>query len=273
MAGGYPPIKILADGPEWLEEHFSKPGATVKTAADELGCNEKTVRRWMAKYDIKTRPMSENAWLRQAAHEKVSDLGKEIIEGELLGDGCLSSRSNYSAFYQHTSSKRDYLEWLRDTLIKEGLRFTKRIAKSQTPLGETYHLKSRSFTDLKALHRRWYADGVKIVPADIVLTPAMALHWFLGDGSTHKVAKDTHNSILELDTHGFTSADLDILCEQLSGFNAYYRNGNVGDDPDKGRAIFIPAPDAPRFLEWIGDCPVEVYTYKWNLSRTYEIPK
>ncbi|GAJ16322.1 unnamed protein product, partial [marine sediment metagenome] len=56
-----------------------------------------TIWRWLKRLNILCRSYGEANHLRQANHCNLSPKAIEWINGELLGDGCLSSQSKYSA--------------------------------------------------------------------------------------------------------------------------------------------------------------------------------
>ncbi|MFB7496070.1 hypothetical protein ACFC09_15485 [Streptomyces sp. NPDC056161] len=252
--------------PVWLTDAFSKPGATIRSVATAAGCDEKTVRRWKARYGVASRPMSENASLRQSRTDELPATTLEVIEGELLGDGNLNSTKRLkagqyvSASYMHSTCHRPYLEWLDDQL--QGME-SKLYGPYATSLNGTgWALRTPRYTALLPLYRRWYdpsrpAYRRKVVPQDLRVTPRMALHWYLGDGT---LAVDRRSAgtkpIIRLSTDGFELEEVERLAAQLTHCRA--RIGRFGT---RHRIVLDSAP----FLEWIGPCPVpDIYGYKWR---------
>lgn len=219
----------------------------------------------MDRFGIKTRSMSENASLRQTRADVLSASTLEVIEGELLGDGNLSTSARpkagslVSALYQHNARDREYLEWLSTQLA--GVQ-TRVYGPYNHGHGVTWALRSPRYAALLPVYRRWYdetrpAYHRKVVPADLRVTPRMALHWYLGDG-TFAVDKRSAGTkpVVRLSTDSFDLADVERLAAQLAHCRA--RIGRFG----KGYRIVL---DSAPFLEWIGPCPVpNVHGHKWS---------
>jgi len=234
---------------EWLETEINNIGITIKDISNKAQCNEKTIRRNLKKYNLKSRNMSENASFRQAIHDDIEDRTKEIIFGELLGNGNLTSICDYSAYYQHSTNKKQYLEWL-DVQLKLKSGIIHKIKKN------IYHFYTYSYSQLKVIHLQWYNNKIKAIPQNLILTPLMALHWYLGDGG--KISKN----IITIGTYNFHKNDLERIMLQLHDFNPrlYYQCKNM----PKGYGYRLAMNN--NFLGWIGNCPEkikDIYGYKW----------
>lgn len=240
----------------WMEQMLAIPGTTIKTMAEAAGCDPKTITRWLKRHGLKTRPMTESAWLRQAKHTEISAQALTILEGELMGDGNLQARSERSARYQHNSKHYEYLVWLSGLLEEGGL--TGSVIK-----GLLWFYHTHSYTALRPVYDRWYQNGVKVVPQDLKLTPQMALHWYLGDGYLI-IDKRCNNPItgVRLSTDCFTLAEVAFLAEQLAQFKPYI-NRYQKTHEERGYRLILHK----SFLEWIGPCPQPIeaiYGYKWT---------
>ena len=156
---------------------------------------------------------------------------------------------------------------MRDTLKEFGIEQAGKIHKHYYKKYNcyTYHYSSRAYPELLSIHKEWYPKGKKIVPRGIVLTPLVCRQWYLGDGS---LITNNKNYRVLLCTCAFPKPDVMWLIKQLReiGFWAVWQNGNMISIVNKPNKIFN------NFLEYIGECPVECYKYKWLLnSQTYSI--
>src|SRR6476659_1841520 len=148
--------------PAWLAAQFAEPRVTVAVVASRAGCDEKTVRRWLARYGLATRAMSESASLRQADQRLLPPRTIEVIEGELLGDGNLvapsrcASAVRHAARYQHNSKYRAYLDWLATQLI--GVTCTFYGPYDNRKGGLIHSLRTGSYAALGPLYQRWYDE-------------------------------------------------------------------------------------------------------------------
>jgi hypothetical protein len=241
---------------QWLTAQFSIPGTRIEDVAIRAGCNEKTIRRWQKRLNISSRSMAEQAWLRQAVHGSLTPTAREIIEGSLLGDGNLTSRSKWSAFFQQNSSNRFFLDYVKQQLEEAGV-----ICCALTPTKIGALLKSRAHSSLISLYREWYASGRKSVPPTLRITKRVALLWYLGDG-TFCYDSRGYVSRCSLATHSFTLEEVTLLVKKLERFGARV---NRKRRLDGGWYFYIRL--STDFLSWIGPCPVTGYEHKWDGQR------
>ena len=204
------------------------------------------------------RKMSESGHLARGNYCKLSSKALEWINGELLGDGCLSSRSKYSALFIYGSKHYEYIDYVSDTLKAFGIEQAGKIHKKiQKQYGNiSYDYASKCYPELKSIRDKWYPNGKKIVPKDIELTPLTLRQHYIGDGSLCKSKK--WNSSIILCTNGFSISDVEWLVEQLNnlGFKATRQPAR--------NIIYISSYSTQDFLNYIGECPVNCYNYKWN---------
>lgn len=253
---------------EVLEKAFDIPGTTIKDVSKVFNVNEKTIRRWLKSYNLSCRPISENASLRQAVSSEIDDEGLEILYGELLGDGCITTRYVLSARYTHTSKHEKYLMWLRYKLSNSGIVFSEKSIFDATNLkpnenGKIYKhyiLASKTQFQLKRVRDLFYPNGIKIVPNGLKLTPKMCLHWYLGDVHKPKRAKRVY-----LYPYYFHIKSVEYLKLQLEYHKPkiHYLAKIMGNNENYGHGISLDY----SFLEYIGGCPEEirdVYGYKFN---------
>ena len=94
------------------------------------------------------------------------------------------------------------------------------------------------------------------MPRDIKLTPLVCRQWYIGDGCL-KHPKNGRPYI-ELSTCGFSISDVSWLVGELNklGIKTTRCNSN--------NIIEISTHSTRAFLNYIGECPVECYKYKWN---------
>lgn len=185
----------------------------------------------------------------QSPFINLSSKALEIIEGELLGDGSLTS-SRVNSSFEHSTANIDYGKYLYKLLQKEIVPLGKPEIlvgrNGGNPQFRTRTICNKTFTELRG---KWYPFGKKIIPEDIKLTSTECLHWFLGDGSG--------GSGLVLHTNCFSNKDIEILRNRL------YNIGIKTSIHSRNR-IYIFKNYADIFLKYIGECPVKGYNHKWN---------
>lgn len=180
------------------------------------------------------------------------------INGELLGDSSLEQRSPLSARFLHTSKYLEYACYIRDTLEGFGVERVGRIIKRlPTNFGDpVYTYGSRNYIELLPIRMYWYPEGKKVVPKYIKLTPVTCRQWYIGDGSFHE-----RDKFIRLHTNAFPISDVEWLVRQLAeiGISASRQpNSNV---------IRIFCCSTKDFLNYIGNCPVSCYQYKWRYLK------
>ena len=140
------------------------------------------------------------------------------ITGSLLGDGSLSICDCYgcknSSFRKSQSVKRrSYINSLHE-LMKP---YSKDKYEKYIEGGPHYrHNKSIQifmytvrhpiFTDLR---RKWYENGTKIVPSDLILTPEIIAWWFCDDGTNRWKHNNAH-----FYSQSFTESENEFLVKQ-----------------------------------------------------------
>ncbi|KKK81369.1 hypothetical protein LCGC14_2814130, partial [marine sediment metagenome] len=108
--------------------------------------------------------------------------------------------------------------------------------------------------DFKKQRTRWYPQGKKIVPKDVLLSPESVLIWYLGDGSVKKYSVTLH-------TNGFTQECVRFLIKRLSLIGIPSKMILHNQQPE----IFISSSGSKLFFDYIGwESPVRCYDYKFD---------
>jgi len=209
------------------------------------------------------RKIGKATHLANANHCKLSKEALEWISGELLGDGCLSSQSKYSALFAYSSKYSEYIHYVSDTLSSFGIKQVGKIRKyringSVTLFPNAFYYDSKCYEELKPIYDKWYPEPnrKKIIPKDLKLTSLTCRQWLIGDGSL--IHHKDGNPYIKLATYGFPFEDVRRLVKQLNelGFKAARQPSN--------NTIRISAYSTKSFLNYIGNCPCSVYDYKWK---------
>jgi len=245
--------------PKEIKEMYWDEGLKQREIADKLGVTQGTVSRGMSRHDIKRKHRGPSA---QKINGGLSDNGTEIITGEMLGDGCIVSKSPHSARFEYGVSDESHRDWLTDMLREES--FDLHIFETMQNKWKNsirYRITTLSYSCLRDIYETWYTgpslkytsgdNPSKRVPSEIKLTPTTILHWWLGDGSI------SHNANqVRIATNGFTDDDRDILIEALSSTDieaVAWKNGNIG----------IKAGSRDRFFDYMADPPVDIKPHRF----------
>ena len=105
---------------------------------------------------------------------------------------------------------------------------------------------------------RWYPEGTKVIPADFRFSPISMNIVYLSDGGTN-------NGAILLHLCDFNEDMLEIITTKLNeiGISSWIRKPK-----NDYLRVYISAKSSVDFLEFIGECPVACYKYKWeNILR------
>jgi hypothetical protein len=196
----------------------------------------------------------------------------DLIQGHLLGDGSIfitGKDCNRDATFNFATKHEEYGQWLvqsTESFAACKLRvydiYDKRTQKS-------YHRVSfrtpsnKLFTELRA---KWYPEGKKIVPQNLVLTKDLILRWYMDDGNWHEKG-------IYFNTQGFDPKSTEFLRSQLSQFLGL--KVTIQKHSGDLYRLFIPVRgtgsgvsstnnNIKRFLEVIGESPISCFSHKWG---------
>jgi len=203
----------------------------------------------------------------------IDDGLRQILEGELLGDGCLSrTKQCINAMFQYKTSNLQYSEYVKSLFnIFDPSNDYDHSQYTHLERATGYSWYTKTNPSLTEIYDRWYPDGIKIVPRDLELTPLVCLHWYIGDGCLETNHK-TKQQYIELHTQGFNESNIDLLVQKLNdlGFIARKAKAKLNKLGHMTYKITISSKSMTKFLKYIGKCPVESYEYKWEiLDPTY----
>lgn len=190
---------------------------------------------------------------------------KEVLDGALLGDGCLClHKGGINAQFSYLSKSKQHVEYVgkyfKEYWSGEGI---KEYSYLDTRTNKEYfHSKVRTYTNetFTEEYNRWYKNKIKHLPEDLTLTPLVCLIWYIGDGG---ICHSDRTEYIKLSTHCFLKEEQEkILLPQLVQFEASL----VKADHNQ-YFIYIPHRKEQDFLDYIGECPFEDYEYKWKIKK------
>lgn len=242
---------------DWLYQKYIVEKLSSIEISKIINVHKVTILNWLRNHNIPIRSNSESKHIWQANHFDITNEFREWIDGELLGDGCLNSRSKYSARVKYSSKYLEYIDYIAESLKHFGIEQSGYIRKREpNPGAYSYHYTSKSYNELKDFHTRWYPEGKKIVPRDVRLTPITLRQWYLGDGCLY-IPKTKRRRFITLAAYSFTDDDVYFLIK------LFREIGIVATKPKSNR-IHISTQSVDKFLDYIGECPVYCYQYKWR---------
>ncbi len=190
---------------------------------------------------------------------KIGDEAIEWINGELLGDGCLQFTSPHSVRFNYGSKYLEYIEYVRNMINSFGISGEKIYKYRRTVSSYDHKYTSHSYKEMVSLRKKWYPKGKKIVPRDIKLTSLTCRQWYIGDGCL--ICRGKRNPHIIMYTDGFSVLDINLLLKKLT--NLGFKVSRVIHNYSKW-CIHISTYSTKAFLDYIGNCPVKCYEYKFD---------
>ena len=154
-------------------------------------------------------------------NNKLTPIQEQILNGHLLGDGCLhipSAQSKNARFQLiRAASDIEYLDWSAEYFkdyIPSGA--TSKYSSFDKRYNKTYYKSSfytRTLPIFTEYYNKWYPEGKKIVPKDLVLTPLIIAVWLADDGCIGNYKNG--QLVIQFSTNNFPYKDVEFLHSQL----------------------------------------------------------
>ena len=111
----------------------------------------------------------------------LTEAQEALVIGCLLGDGAMRCKTHALLEINHSVDQRAYVEWKYDQL--RNLVATAPKTRASGWRRTAVRFTTRSLPVLTPLYRRFYADGAKQLPQDLVLRPLSLAVWLMDDGA------------------------------------------------------------------------------------------
>mgnify|MGYP003292196942 CR=1 FL=1 len=196
----------------------------------------------------------------------LTDIQKEVLNGCLLGDGCLNIHKNgKNAIFSYTSKSKEMVEYVAgyfSNIPNNGISYSEYYDKRTNNLYSRYTFKTHVNSVFTEIYHKWYVNKIKIIPPDLILTPRVCLFWYLGDGCLNN--KTGYSLFFATNCFSKTNLEKQII-PQMKKFEVSLIKGGKSKKGETQYRIYIPRRHIKSFLDYIGDCPVNFYSYKWNI--------
>lgn len=242
-------------------------GDSLVILGNKYGYNISTIRYFLIKNKIEIRSVKESV---KKFHKKkriiIDSFLHENLIGWILGDGGMRmSKTSLNPYFNYTDKKYGHIQYV--SKILDNYKITYNITHSK--ISQCYQLQSESLIDFHYYYNLFYGyiglnennQKRKILP-NIILTPTILLNWYIGDGSSSKQNKSFNNrgSISCKYKNEFILKQFNELFDVVK----CYKNGECHTYHFSNKAL-------KKLLEFIGECPVNDYKYKWIIRRSTTI--
>lgn len=252
MRNGGPRYVQLADCVDDLVERYVEEEQTLQTIADQYETSITSIRFYLERAGVECEPRNP-----RTADVGFSPFQVSVIEGELLGDGCIHRRETGACFFQLSTTTRAHADLLMEKL-PEGL-FPETQPNSFTRMNQfseeeytMWTVTSRPQPLFKRMYEEWYeirsTHNRKIVPEDYNLDQTALLHWYWGDGSCSIRPRGAPRVCFA--TNGFPEQSVRHLQAEVDkmGYDNYTITETRTDD-GSGLMIRLRDYDARGFLD------------------------
>jgi len=234
-----------------MSSHLQKKGISVS----------RTTLWRKAKKFITSRSLSEAKRAKMGSPDYrplITETTNEHIDGFLLGDGHIQANVNKIKTGRASCGvlHKEFCEYLMSgfATYKPTIRPAMQSSSFYEGKRQYWRGRTRLHPDLWSQKNRWYkklsGKWIKTVPEDVRITPLSVMVWYLGDGSISERRQ------IELSTYAFTQRDTDILLHLLEGCG-------VSAVKNSRNCLKINPKNIDGFFDFIGECPVECYRYKF----------
>ncbi len=136
----------------------------------------------------------------------LSEEQNQIITGCLLGDGAMRIKTNALLEINHSFEQKELVDWIYSDLkqfVGTGPKIHKGNGKRIA-----YRFTTRSLPVFTKFYYRFFKNGKKTVPTDLILFPLTMAIWFMDDGTKSR-------SSVYLNTQQFSQEEQILLQEVL----------------------------------------------------------
>ena len=239
-------------------------GESLMQLSNQYGYNIASIRYFLLKNGVEIRSVKESV---KKFHKQytlnIDDFLNENLIGWLLGDGGMKLMNNsINPFFNYTDKKQDHVKYISDILSKYKIKHNIYFNKNN----ECFHLQSETRPEFHKYYELFYGykdlnennQKRKILP-NVTLTPIILRNWFIGDGSSVKQQScNNHKGQISCKyKNEFILDQLNKLFNKVAIYEYKNSSGTTYYTYSISNKNFI------KFLDYIGECPIESYKYKW----------
>jgi len=182
---------------------------------------------------------------RQSAcnYPQLSTYQLELVEGILMGDGCIHDDGNSRLKFIVEMNNNTFLQWLQTQMPN----LTTSVTKVNTK--DTHKLTTIRCPAFREVYQRWYNSGEKYFPDDLRLTPTKLRMWYVTDGHLRKTSGRPNITIGCSNEYNRQ--------EYLSGLIPFANPSFYSD------GLWLSADETERAFEYMGTNPVAGFERKW----------
>lgn len=238
---------------------------SIKQVALKIGWSYEKTRRYLHAGNARIRTNAEGVYLaKRAAAFAITERVRELVDGLLLGDGWIEQGSVGSRLcLKQTEAHAPWVEQVTEELCTLGIEwsYSRRMAgtvfikEKEYVQRATCAFRTRSYLYFTQERTRWYPQGKKCIPSDVILTPTSIAHWYFGDGM--RGSKGYHARFA---TDGFPPEDVHLLAQRLSEVFGWTPTVDA-----RNRILLTHTADRASLLVLVKDMTPSCFQHKLSL--------
>jgi len=186
---------------------------------------------------------------------------QQWFDGSMLGDGSLelSSKSRNARYkVERWGTDREYLllehNIFKEFCSKESIRECQKHDSRTGIFYDSIYFRTLTNDIFTEHHKKWYPEGIKLVPKDLKLNKQLLCSWLMDDGHIELYGIKKNLVKLTFATDDFTKEDVEFLCSLLSErYNGCYFSPIKNGLAKNGRQRYVIKASNSATIELIRD--------------------
>lgn len=235
-------------------------GISANKLSKKYNKNISSIMYLLNKNNVPTRNIKEAVFnsLKQKGVIFTEDF-HHILFGLLMGDGSLRlPKKGINPYYTHTDKNLEAINHFKKLFEERNIIVSKTWMNRKS---NCYSFQTETLKEFIGYYQIFYPNGSKKILPDVVLQSLSLKYWFIGDGSIKKQNESINNAAQISNKWGN-----EFILRQMK--TLFHINCNYYKDKKRNCGNFyIPHEGFIKFLEFIGNCPIKCYDYKWFIKR------
>ncbi|MEI6421887.1 MAG: hypothetical protein WCP55_06680, partial [Lentisphaerota bacterium] len=186
---------------------------------------------------------------------------QNVIDGMLMGDGSIVVNENTKVGRFSIGSVHEEFAQYCSSFLKMYGASVPAFDRGTKGRG-MWNVQTYSHPDFYAQRQRWYPNGIKAIPQDIVFTKIFMIMWYLGDGCLSSGNEKNNSRYLYFSTNSFSKESLETIV--VPKFEEIGVEVNKVDDDN---CLSISSRGFWPLLKYMGgESPVKCFQYKFDLE-------
>jgi phage antirepressor YoqD-like protein len=209
---------------DWLYQKYVNESLSSIQIAKMVNVSQQTIWTWLKKFNIQTR----NVGIRLLPNPEVDEYFYEVIDGLMIGDGCLRIPNGYknaNFIIAQIEKQSEFIYWITEFLDKYNIDYKiyKRdkhkngYIKKDGKVGirnPQLIIETKRYELFNDIYYKHYNGKKRLIPKDIKLTPLQLVLWYMSDGSLYK-SNNANVYKITLSTYRYHIDDLQWLVDKI----------------------------------------------------------